>query len=113
MTATSAPTLTPTWDALSAPIYYPLPDCVASRLYVGDQAYVSLLGGANAIRSSPDVHAEENIFYYAQPGAKLQIVAGPYCDLNHIIWLIETSDGVRGFTPEGNGSTYWLFPVGP
>jgi hypothetical protein len=74
---------------------------------------VSLLGGPNAIRTNPDVREDTNIIDYAQPGAILLIVAGPYCDLNHIIWLVQTSDGVRGFTPEGNGDEYWLFPVAP
>ena len=74
---------------------------------------VSLVGGANAIRSSADVRAESNIIAYAQPGDILKIVDGPYCDAGHIIWLIETLDQIRGFTPEGNGFEYWLFPVEP
>ena len=112
-TATPAPTLTPTWDPLSVPIYFPLADCVASRLHIGDRAMVSLLGGPNAIRSSADLRTDTNIIGYADPGAILLIEGGPHCDLNHIIWLVETMDGVRGFTPEGNGEQYWLFPVGP
>jgi len=112
-TQTPEPTETPPFDPGSAPIYYPLKDCVASRLYRGDRAMVSLVGGANAIRSSADVQAESNIIAYAQPGDILKIVDGPYCDAGHIIWLIETLDQIRGFTPEGNGFEYWLFPVEP
>ena len=110
---TPEPTLTPTWDPLSAPIYYPLKGCAASRLHIGGQAMVSLVGGPNAIRSSADVRAETNIISYAQPGEVLNIVAGPWCDLGYLIWLIETQDGIRGYTPEGDGYTYWLFPTAP
>jgi hypothetical protein len=109
-TSTPEPTPSPTWDPLSAPIYYPLADCVASRLHVGDKAMVSLVGGANGIRSGMDIHYD-TIDYYAQPGEILLIVAGPYCSWGWIVWLVETSSGYRGFTPEGNGNEYWLFPV--
>jgi len=112
-TQTPEPTETPPFDPGSAPIYYPLKDCVASRLYRGDLASVSMVGGANAIRSSADLSAEGNIMAYAQPGDILKIVDGPYCDIGHIVWLVETLDLIRGFTPEGNGNEYWLFPVGP
>ncbi len=52
-TQANEPTLTPTYDPFSVPIYYPLPDCVASRLHKGDTAIVSYQGGDNAIRYSP------------------------------------------------------------
>lgn len=110
--ATPENTPAPTYDPLSAPIYYPLPDCAASRLHVGDQAMVSLVGGANAIRQSPDLQSGV-IDYYAQPGEILNIVGGPHCSYGWIVWLVETQSGYRGFTPEGNGEEYYLFPVGP
>ena len=111
--APTAPQATPTWDPLSAPIYYPLEDCVASRLYIGDEAYVSLVGGGNAIRTSANLHADSNILVYAEPGDVLKIIGGPVCDQGWIVWFVETLDGYRGFTPEGNGDEYWLWPVGP
>jgi hypothetical protein len=111
-TSTPEKTPTPTYDPLSAPIYYPLEGCAASRLYVGDQAMVSLVGGANAIRQSSDMHTGI-IDYYAQPGEILKIVGGPECSYGWIVWLVETPSGFRGFTPEGDGNTYWLFPVRP
>ncbi len=104
------PTLTPTWDPLSAPIYYPLKDCVASRLHIGDKAMVSYVGGANGIRYGLDL-SESTIAAYAQPGAILQIQGGPYCSRGWIVWLVKTSDGLVGYTPEGDGNTYWLLPV--
>ena len=111
-TSTPPKTATPTYDPLSAPIYYPLKNCAASRLHVGDQAMVSLVGGANAIRQSPDMQ-NGIIDGYAQPGEIVDIVGGPECSYGWIIWLVETPSGFRGFTPEGDGNTYWLFPVRP
>jgi len=117
MTATPAPTstpapptLTPTWDPLAAPIYYPLADCVASRLHIGDRAMVSLVGGPNGIRYGRNLY-EDAILAYAQPGAILDVTAGPWCSQGWIVWLVRTTDGVVGFTPEGNGDEYWLLPV--
>jgi hypothetical protein len=104
---------TPTWDPLSAPIYYPLPDCVASRLHLQDKAFVSLVGGGNAIRTDTDLRSDTNIVVYAKPGDVLTIISGPVCSDGHIVWFVETQDGWRGYTPEGNGNEYWLFPVGP
>jgi hypothetical protein len=106
------PTAKPTFDPLSAPIYYPLGDCVASRLHVGDIAMVSLVGGANGIRYGRNI-AEDAIAGYAQPGAKLEIVNGPWCSQGWLVWLVRTSDGLVGYTPEGNGNEYWLFPTAP
>jgi hypothetical protein len=104
------PTTTPTWDPLSAPIYYPIPDCVASRLHVGDKAMVSFVGGANGIRYGRDL-AESTIIGYAQPGAVLDIQSGPWCSRGWLVWLVKTADGTVGYTPEGDGNSYWLLPV--
>ncbi len=107
------PTVTPTaFDPLSAPIYYPLADCVASRLHVGDIAMVSLVGGSNGIRYGRDL-SEASVAVYAQPGDKLEIVNGPYCSQGWIVWMVKTGDGYVGFTPEGNGNEYWLLPTAP
>ena len=104
------PTLTPTWDPLSAPIYYPLADCVASRLHVGDKAMVSFVGGPNGIRYGRDL-AESTVDAYAQPGDILLVQGGPWCSRGWIVWLVKTADGFEGYTPEGDGNTYWLLPV--
>jgi hypothetical protein len=117
-TSTPQPTSTPeitatsTYDPLSAPIYYPLEGCAASRLHMGDYAMVSLVGGANGIRSGLDLQSEI-VEYYAQPGEILKIVGGPFCSYGWIVWLVETGSAYRGFTPEGNGEEYWLFPSKP
>jgi hypothetical protein len=103
---------TPTWDPISAPIYYPLADCVASRLHVGDRAMVSLVGGPNGIRYGRDL-SESTVFAYAQPGSTLEIVNGPWCSQGWLVWFVRTADGAEGFTPEGNGNEYWLLPTRP
>lgn len=119
MTATPAPTdtpqpptLTPTFDPLSVAPYYPIQGCVASRLHVGDMAMVSLVGGPNGIRYGRDL-SEETVIAYAQPGAILEIVNGPWCSRGWLVWFVRTGDGVEGFTPEGDGNEYWLLPVAP
>lgn len=104
------PTPTPTWDALAAPIYYPLENCVASRLHIGDRAQVSLTAGSNGIRYGRDLYYD-TIIAYAEPGAVLEIENGPWCSRGWIVWLVRTSDGTVGYTPEGNGDEYWLLPM--
>lgn len=106
------PTATPTWSMVDAPIYYPLKDCVASRLHVGDRAMVSLVGGPNGIRYGLDMHYD-TIAVYAQPGDILEIVGGPWCSHGLLVWMVRTADGFVGYTPEGDGNEYWLFPLPP
>lgn len=104
------PTPTATFNPYAVPIYYPLANCVGSRLHVGDVAMVSLGGRANAIRYGVDLTVD-NIIDYAQPGQLLDIIGGPYCNSGWIVWQVQTKNGVIGFTPEGNGSEYWLLPT--
>lgn len=109
-TPTPVPTSTPTFDPYSAPIYYPLKDCVASRLHVGDVAVVAPGGSANGIRYGLDLHYD-TIVDYAEQGQKLDIIGGPYCSQGWIVWMVQTQNGIIGYTPEGNGNEYWLLPV--
>jgi hypothetical protein len=109
-TPTPLPTSTPTFNPYSAPIYYPLKDCVASRLHVGDIAMVSPGGGPNGIRYGMDLYYD-TIVAYADPGTELNIVGGPFCSHGWIVWLVQTKNGIIGYTPEGNGDEYWLLPT--
>lgn len=111
-TATPEPTPTATWDPLSAPIYYPLKDCVASRLHVGDLAMVTYGGGPNGIRYGADIHYD-TVLTYAAEGQILEVTAGPWCSHGWIVWMVRTTDGIVGYTPEGDGNSYWLIPVKP
>jgi hypothetical protein len=109
-TPTPQPTPSPTWDPMTVPIYYPLEDCVASRLHVGDKAMVSLVGGSNGIRYGSDLR-QDTIMAYADPGDVLEITGGPWCSYGWLVWKVRTGDGIDGFTPEGNGIEYWLVPL--
>lgn len=106
---TFVPVVTTTYDPASVPIYYPLEDCAASRLYVGDKAFVTFEGGPNGIRYGNDLH-EDNIIGYAQPGETLEILEGPFCSYGWIVWFVQTEEGLEGYTPEGSGEKYWLLP---
>jgi hypothetical protein len=68
------------------------------------------MGGPNGIRYGVDM-SEATVFAYAQPGAILEIVNGPFCSRGWIVWFVRTGDGQVGYTPEGDGNTYWLFPA--
>lgn len=103
------PTLQGTYDPYSAPLWYPIEDCPASRLHVGDRAFVTLGGGPNAIRFGADIHYD-TIIGEAQEGEGMVIVDGPWCYYDWIIWAVKTDNGIEGFTPEGNGEEYWLLP---
>jgi hypothetical protein len=107
------PTLTPTLDP-NAPdprLWYPLLNCPPSRLRRDKIARVSLVGDHNAIRAEPDVHDPGNIVGYAEPGEKMTIVGGPVCNWNWVLWQVKTELGIQGWTPEGDGVTWWLEPV--
>ncbi len=91
--------------------YYPMKDCAASRLYIGDRAYVSWIGGSNGIRSEPDTHPSDNIIYRAPPGEGMKIIGGTECNYGWILWEVVTDTGQRGWTPESDGKDMWLVPV--
>ncbi len=122
-TATAAPTETPepTWTSAPSPtpkptfnpynvaVYYPLKDCVASRLHVGDVAVVAPGGTSNGIRYGADL-SQDSVFDHAEQGTRLEIVGGPFCSHGWIVWQIRMPSGTIGFTPEGDGNAYWLLP---
>lgn len=115
--STATPAASPTPDfsptPLSFPIYYPLENCVASRLHPYDYAYITYGGGANALRSSPDLHASDNIVGYAEEGQEILILAGPECSEGWIVWAVEiVASGAQGWTPESDGNMWFIEPVG-
>lgn len=116
----STPTITPTLDpdaprptATTDPnLWYPLLNCPPSRLKIGKTAVVGYLGGHNAIRSTADVEAVDNIVGYAEPGETMTVIGGPVCNWNWVLWKVKTTKGVEGWTPEGDGKIWWLEPAG-
>ena len=106
----STPEPTSTFDPYSVTIYYPLEDCAASRLHIGDKAFVAYGGKPNAIRYGSDLHYD-TVIGYAYQGEVVEIVDGPFCSYGWIVWMVKTDGGLVGYTPEGDGNNYWLLPM--
>ncbi len=100
------------WDPFAVPIYYPLRGCAASRLHPKDVAFVGGGAGVIGIHYSSEI-GYAPIFRHLQPGEVIDIVAGPWCENGTVVWKVATSDKYVGYTPEGDGSTYWLLPMPP
>jgi hypothetical protein len=110
-TNTPPPTLTPEPVVIpTRPVYAPLEGCAPSRLHVGDRAMVTYGGGPNAIRSSADVHNPDNIIAQAEEGEIVEVIGGPECSFGWIMWLVRTSAGAEGYTPESDGTSFFLQP---
>lgn len=110
VTSTTSPTeevyITPT-----PKIYYPISGCAPSHLRLGDSAFIGYDGTKNSLRSEPDTHPSDNIIAEAQPGEVLLIIGGPECNHGWVLWEVETTRGEQGWTPEGNGTDFWLLPL--
>ncbi|MCS7248531.1 MAG: hypothetical protein NZ840_09845 [Anaerolineales bacterium] len=94
-------------------VYYPIEGCGPSIVQVGFDVYVSLEGGKNAIRNTPDISSAHNIIGYALPGEHLQVISGPVCSWGWLMWMVETDYGLTGWTPESDGKSFWLIPMDP
>jgi hypothetical protein len=112
-TSTQFPTSTLAWDPFSAPLYYPISNCAASRLYKGDMAFVGNLAGVPRISLTDQVFADPGIRELVM-GEYLHITSNPVCEQNTVIWEVRAiSDDTVGYVKEGDGDTYWLFPASP
>jgi len=102
---TSAPTQTATQGS-----WYPCAGTYASRLHIGNLAYVSNdPPQRNRVRSQPDINAQ--ILGYIEPGTEVEIMAGPRCANAMIWWKVNVpSSGLAGWTSEGDQQKYWLVP---
>lgn len=111
---TTVPQITPTNSSGVADFdfYYPFPDsdCGLSIVHVGDSVYVNYGGTTNALRKTPDNRFPTNIIGYAIQGESLDVVDGPVCSYGLVMWKVKTSYDVYGWTPEGNGTDFWLIP---
>ncbi len=108
-TRTSPPTI-------PGDIYYPIPGCVASRLHIGDIAYVVSLSGNTGMHIDKDVQYSPTL-YMPELGEQLEVKKGPWCwEGKMIIWLFRTirsnkDDEIEGYMAEGDGEYYWILPV--
>jgi len=91
--------------------YFPIGSCAASQLHVGDSAYVSYEGGTNKLRSTPDTNPSNNIVGEIEPGEVVEIIDGPKCNYGWILWKVRTTEDKTGWTPESDGSEFWLIPI--
>jgi len=118
-TATKFPTQAHQAIRLITPSIYSAGDChVDSHIKKGDLVYVSLGGGTNSIRSTPDTHPSDNIIGKAYEGEVLLVLEGPECDSSdYLMWYVQpqfSSDWMDGgWTPEVAKTIgeYWLEPV--
>jgi len=82
---------------------------VPSRLQAGKRGIV-LPGLPNALRGMPSKKAPSALLGEIPTGAVFDILSGPVCGDNLVWWQINYA-GLVGWTPEGEGETYWLGPV--
>jgi len=100
-----SPTLTPTaWQAC--------PNAFLSHLRVGMKGKLSEEPPLpNRVRESANTSAK--IVGMIQPGEIVEIIDGPGCSNNWVWWKIRKTDGLTGWTAEGDGQDFWLLPVVP
>lgn len=119
-TLTPVPTFTPVsppafsgWDPLAQPIYYPLIGCHASRLHVGDRAFVAYVSGVAGLYRGKNIYYDP-LIRKPVPGEIIEIIDGPWCRQNVLIWQVKVlADETEAFMPEGDGKEYWLLPMQP
>ena len=92
------------------PIYYPIMDCVASRLHVDDQVAVVFGEGTVALRPDKDIYYAP-ILRYPTSGEVFTVVGGPWCSHEWLIWKVVDEAGKETFIPEGDGDVYFLLPI--
>lgn len=107
-----APAASTGWDPFAVPIYYPIRGCFASRLHVGDVAFVANGAGAMGIHQTQDI-GYSPIWRHLDPGELMDVIDGPWCDRGALTWKVATADGYIGYVPEGDGNVYWLLPMSP
>lgn len=80
------------------------------RLRPGDLGRVTP-GESNALRSLPQTGPASTILGYIPAYAQFRVLEGPVCDPQGRYWFRVEYSGMVGWTPEGEGTTYWLEPV--
>lgn len=104
----ATPTDTPTKEQGD---WNPCPNTYASRLHVGDLAYVSYYPPLkNNVRSDSNLSA--SVVGTLEPGEEMKIIDGPRCANNMVWWKISSLDkNLVGWTSEGDVENYWLVPL--
>jgi DNA-binding beta-propeller fold protein YncE len=102
------PTVIPTATS-SVTIWQPCPDAPASRLKIGDIAYVNKENDAEQ-RVRKDPTREADIIGTIRPGAAMDIIDGPTCADGWVWWNVRNAD-LTGWSAEGDKDGYWLMPL--
>lgn len=89
--------------------YVPCAGSPATRLNAGLTARVTP-GLPNALRSQPFRGSGSAIIGQIPGGSSFVVVFGPICGSNLTWWQVNYN-GVIGWTPEGEGGTYWVEPI--
>ena len=90
--------------------WQPCRDTYASRLAAGMKARVIKGQAANRIRSQPTT-SSNNVIGRLPAGEVFEVLGNPRCNGGWVWWYIETQDGYRGWTSEGDQTDRWLEPV--
>lgn len=86
------------------------PPLLPPRLRIGGTARVTL-GAPNALRTQPTVNAQLSRVIGNIPGGQsFSVLNGPICADGYTWWQVNYQ-GMVGWTPEGEGATYWLEPL--
>lgn len=123
-TLTSTPTLTPFPSKTATQTTTPTNTAIAKTtkkvsqcpgapdivLKLGEQAMVSVDPPLpNNVRNKPGTAGE--LIGKIQPGEVVQIEDGPRCADQLTWWYVTVSDGLEGWTAEGDAENYWLVPI--
>jgi hypothetical protein len=101
------------WDPFSVEIYYPKLGCSASRLHIGDRAFIAYSEGLIGLYRYKNMSFEPELRHLAS-GTEVEIIDGPFCDEKIISWKVRTPDKETvGYYPEGDGNSYWMLPLAP
>jgi hypothetical protein len=88
------------------------PGTPTPRLVVGQQARVTP-GLPNALRNSPGLNYTGSVVIGYIPGSGVvTVLGGPVCQDGYLWWQVNFA-GQIGWTPEGQGYTYWIDPLAP
>jgi hypothetical protein len=92
------------------PVANACPPLLPTRLLIGNQGRVTP-GQPNAIRSQPTINNNVSTVIGSIPGGGVfTVLNGPICADGFAWWQVSYL-GVTGWTPEGEGRTYWLEPL--
>ena len=82
---------------------------LAPRMSLGTAGRV-LPGLPNVLRSQPRRSADSAVITEIPGGAFFGVENGPICGPEGRYWWQVDYQGIKGWTPEGEGSTYWIEP---